>query len=270
MPAILAAALVAGAIGVMFWGRSPAAQSRPAEGFWGRVFHTRQKTNIVLSDAVYRQVQFYLGRDLSLSEYLSPGYPVALGAAASPDVRRTLEFLARQQTTSVGSATLASRLAAFGARMGGDAAIRYPRHVNAREFNTDSFILLGSRLSIPWEEMFEPRLNFPLATDAATHHFYLRNLKPQRGEAAEYRESADQTETYADIALLPNLSGTGTVLILNGIDMVAAEAAGEFAMNGGLSAGLGGAPGDFEALVRVRAVGGAVERTEVVALRKSK
>jgi hypothetical protein len=33
--------------------------------------------------------------------------------------------------------------------------------------------------------------------------------------------------TYADIALLPNLTGTGYVLILSGIDMAATEAAGE-------------------------------------------
>jgi hypothetical protein len=244
---------------------------------WSRVFKPGQKTNIVVSDASYRELQFFLGRDVPLSEYLSPGYPGSLSAAAPPEARRAIEFLGRQQTTSIGSATLSSRLLAFGVRAGGAPAIRYPRHINVREFQTDNFILLGSRLSIPWEELFEPSLNFPLAMDPATHQFYLRNRAPQAGEQPEYRESANQEETYADIALLPNLGGTGTVLILNGIDMVAAEAAGEFAMNGGLGARLaalsakGGTASRssfFEILIRVRAVAGTAANMEVLALRE--
>lgn len=74
--------------------------------------------------------------------------------------------------------------------------------------------------------MFDKSLNFPLVMDPATRQFYLRNRAPQPGEQSKYRESENQEETYADIALLQNLAGTGTVLILNGIDMVAAEAAG--------------------------------------------
>ncbi|HKE24719.1 MAG TPA: hypothetical protein VKB88_20300 [Bryobacteraceae bacterium] len=254
--------------------RTPAIASRGAvraDLLWSRLFNSGQKTNIVVSDAVYRELQYFLGRDVSLSEYLSPGYPTSLLASARPEVKSAIEFLGRQQTTSIGSATLGSRLLLFGSRIGGDPVIRYPRHINAREFNTDNFILLGSRLSIPWEEMFEPSLNFRLAMDLGTHHFYLQNRAPQPGEQAAYRESDDQEETYADIALLPNLAGTGTVLILNGIDMVAAEAAGEFAINGSLSARLASVLSttkkQAEILIRVRAIAGAAHNIEVVAER---
>ena len=178
---------------------------------WSRIFDARHKTNIVLSDTVYREIQFFLARDISLSAYLAPGYPGSLLASAKPELKSVVEFLGRQQTTSIGSATLGSRLLAFGSRIGGNPVIRYPRHINGREFKTDNFILLGSRLSIPWVEMFEPSLSFPLTTDKVTHNFYLLNRAPKPGEQPEYRESANQEETYADIALLPNLSGTGTV-----------------------------------------------------------
>jgi hypothetical protein len=256
----------------------PAPQRRSAapavqDPIWSRVFNAGHKTNIVVSDAAYRELQFFLGRDVSLSEYLAPAYPGSLLAGATPETRRAVEFLGRQQTTSIGSATLSSRLLVFGTRAGGEPAIRYPRHINSREFNTDNFVLLGSRLSIPWEELFEPALNFPLVRDAATHQFYLRNRAPASGEPLEYRESANQEETFADIALLPNLAGTGTVLILNGIDMVAAEAAGDFAMSGALGTHLAtlapkGAPAFFEVLIRVRAVGGTVAHTEVLSVRE--
>ena len=256
-----------------------ASRSAPASGadpLWARIFSPGKKTNIVVSDTVYREIQYFLGRDVALSEYLAPGYPQALAASAKPELRQVIAFLGRQQTTSVGSATLGSRLSAFGTRLGGNPVIRYPRHLNAREFNTDNFILLGSRLSIPWEELFDSSLNFPLTLDAATHRFHLRNRTPRPGESPEYRESDAQDETYADIALVPNLGGTGSVLILNGIDMVAAETAGDFAMNGSLAAALALPPGAVqspnlrsEVLIRIRTVGGAATRTEVVAVRES-
>ncbi len=233
---------------------------------WSRLFRSGSKTNIVLSDAVYREVQYFLGRDISLSEYLAPGYPLSLLRPDQLELKSMIAFLGRQQTTSIGSATLGSRLLAFGLRMGGDPVIRYARHINGREFRTDNFILLGSRLSVPWVQMFEPSLNFTLATDKVTHQFYLRNGAPKAGEQAEYRESANQEETYADIALLPNLGGAGTVLILSGIDMVAAESAGEFAINGSLSAAVGHGYG--ETLIRVRALAGTAANIEVVAKRE--
>ena len=238
---------------------------------WSRLFNGGQKTNIVVSDAVYREIQYFLGRDVSLSEYLAPGYPNSLLASAKPEARPAIAFLGRQQTTSIGSATLGSCLLTFGSRMGGDPVIRYPRHINAREFNTDNFILLGSRLSIPWEELFDASLNFSLVRDAASGQFYLLNRAPRASEQAQYRESDNQEETYADIALLPNLAGTGTVLILNGIDMVAAEAAGEFAINGSLSSRLASLLSSrnrqAEILIRVRTIAGTVEKIEVVAER---
>jgi hypothetical protein len=245
--------------------RNPPAAVR-TDPLWPRLFHSGRKTNIVLSDTVYREVQYFLGRDISLSEYLAPGYPVSLVSPDRPELKSVIAFLGRQQTTSIGSATMGSRLVAFGLRMGGDPVIRYARHINGREFRTDNFILLGSRLSVPWVQMFEPSLNFTLATDQATHQFYLRNGAPKPGEQAEYRESANQEETYADIALLPNLDGTGTVLILSGIDMVAAESAGEFAINGSLGAAVGDRYGEI--LIRVRALAGTASNIEVVAKRE--
>jgi hypothetical protein len=251
---------------------APAAHAiSSADPLWSKLFSAGQKTNIVVSDAVYREIQYFLGRDVSLSEYLAPGYPNSLLASAKPEAREAIAFLGRQQTTSIGSATLGSRLLTFGIRMGGNPVIRYPHHINAREFNTDNFILLGSRLSVPWEELFEPSLNFPLAKDAVTQRFYLLNRAPKAGEQADYRESDNQEETYADIALRPNLAGTGTVLILNGIDMVAAEAAGEFAISGSLSARLASKSSGHnrpqEILIRVRAIAGAASKIEVVAER---
>jgi len=270
--------LLAGGVGVVLWrgraqpaGHSAATARSTKDALWARIFNPGQKTSIVVSDAAFREIQHVVGRDLSLADYLAPDYPNSLIAGGKPELRPLLEFLGRQQNTSVGSATLGAKLLVFGKGFGADPVIRYPHHINVREFNTDNFILLGSRLSIPWVEMFEPSLNFVLTTDSTTHRFYLRNRSPRAGESVEYREPESHEVTYADIALVPNLTGTGTVLILDGIDMVAAEAAGQFALDGSLSANLAGSTpggsGYLEILIRVRAVGGTAAQSEVVAVR---
>lgn len=254
------------ALALRFW---PAQPPPKADPLWSRLFNPGQKTNIVLSDAVFRGIQHFLGRDLTLSEYLAPGYPESMIASAKPEAREAIRFLCQQQTTSVGSATMGARLVALGIRLGGVPVIRYPRHINAREFQTDSFILIGSRLSIPWAEFFGSSLNFSFVTDPATQIHYLLNRSPRPGEQAEYRQSENGEDTWADVAVLPNLAGTGTVLMLNGIDMEAAEAAGEFAINGSLSAKLSARSRFTEVLVHVKAIGGTVARVEIAATRES-
>lgn len=259
-----AAVLAVLAAAAIYLTRQPARAVTQPDAVWARVFDPHHKTNIVISDTVYRELQQYIGRDLSLRDYLAPGYPGNLVDTAPPALRPVIEFLGNQQTTSVGSASMAARLLDFGRRMGGNAAVRYPRHINGRDFNSDNFILLGSRLAIPWVELFDASLNFPLATEGEPRHYVLRNRVPAPGERPLYRMTGD--ETFADLAVLPNLSGSGTVLILNGIDMLAAETAGNFALEGGFAAALHGARYG-EVLIRIRAIGGTAAKTEIVAIR---
>jgi hypothetical protein len=79
-----------------------------------------------------------------------------------------------------------------------------------------------------------------------------------------YAQLADEEETYADVAVLPNIDRSGTVLIFNSIGMLGVEAAGELAMrtSPGLSAGR-----FSEILLRIRSIGGTVSKSEVVAVR---
>ena len=60
----------------------------------------------------------------------------------------------------------------------------------------------------------------------------------------------------------------GTVLILNGIDMVAVEGAGEFAMSGALSASMAGRTNPIEILLKVRSIAGTAAKSEIIAIRE--
>ena len=100
-----------------------------------------------------------------------------------------IAFMTRRETTSVGSATAGSLLMEQGRKYGGDPVLRHPRHLNAREFQTDNFIILGSRLSVPWLEMLEPELNYAVRIDPRTRELYLQNRYPAQNEPARYNRS---------------------------------------------------------------------------------
>jgi hypothetical protein len=234
---------------------------------WPRVFRPGQKTNIIMADAARYEIQELLARDLTLRDYLNSDYPNSLLQSVTPELQRVIRFMGVRRTTSIASVSTGTRLLEFGRRLGGNPVLRHPRHINVREFNTDNFILLGSRLSIPWVELFEPRLNFPMVIDPETRQFSLENRAPRAGEPARYWRGEDVT--YADIAVLPNMQKSGTVLILNGIDMVAVEAAGEFAMNGSLAALMASSKlPAVEILLRVKSIAETAAKSEIVAIRE--
>jgi hypothetical protein len=156
------------------------------------------------------------------------------------------------------------------------ASIRYARHLNIRDFKNGNFVFLGSRRGIPWVQLFEPQLNFTMEQDRATRRFHFRNKSPHVGEPAVFVpiETSGTTDTYSDIALLPNLARNGVVLILSGLTMVDTESAGEFLCRKNTYQELSRIlPPEvvrdrfFEILLKTRSVGGASSSAHVVAFR---
>src|ERR1019366_3052044 len=91
--------------------------------------------------------------------------------------------------------------------------------------------------SIPWDGLFEPKLNFYLEHDTKTNGYRIRNRSPLPGEQDYYGSTPNNNRTfpndmgvqasYAYLALLPNLTGTGNVLIISGMVGADTEAASE-------------------------------------------
>jgi hypothetical protein len=266
--------------------RPPAARSGQAivsqpprqDPFWSRFFGGGQPTGIVVADSCLVILQDVLHTDLSLADYLNRQYPEKLlNTVPDRELRSALQLIASRQYTSLADLNVASRLA----ELSGDfspsrAPIRFSRHLNIRDFKTESFVLIGSRRAVPWVQLFEAQLNYSFEEDPATHRFHLRNKRPKPGEPATYipTENGGGSETYADIALLPNLGNSGSVLILSGITMEGSEAAGELVAGKGFSGQLARMLGPqavrdryFEILLKTRAVAGAARSSEIVAYR---
>jgi hypothetical protein len=94
----------------------------------------------------------------------------------------------------------------------------------------DNVILIGGRISNPWSELFESRLNFVentlfegLGTTTVT------NRTPAAGEKAMY-VSTDSVG-YCVVAYLPNPGREGKVLLIEGTSSEATEAAGDFLLS---------------------------------------
>ncbi len=253
-------------------------QAGRADPLWSRIFAPGQKTDIILADSCLVAVQDILDTDIPLSDYLTKAYPDKL-IQSVPDqkLRAALQLIATRQYTSLGDASLASKLMETSRRYTAQSNIRYSRFLSVREFKTGNFILVGSRRGIPWEQLFEPQLNFSMEEDRARHVYLFRNKAPQADEPSTFQPShATDSDTYADIALLPNLGGTGSVLILSGLDMAGTEAAGELVASPEFSDLLtkmlgprGGPepPPYIEMLMQAKVVAGATQSPKIVAYR---
>ncbi len=288
--ALVGLLLAAAAGAALIWWKHPAAprtpfateETQPAheDPFWSRLFSPRRQTSIVVADTNLVMVQDILDADIPLSDYLKGGYPEKLiGSIPNRELQAALRLISTREYTSLGDANLAARFMDLGRRYGAQANLRYSRYVSVREFKTGNFVLVGSRRGIPWEQLFESELNFNLEEDHATRRYHLRNKSPLPGERAVYevsRGGGAHENTYADIVLLPNLTATGYVLILAGIDMAATEAAGEFVTNSEFGATLtklfssraGQPPASYiEILLEARATAGSGGGAKIVAYR---
>jgi len=246
--------------------------------FWSRVFGSGQPAEVVVADTCLVMLQDILHTDISVADYLSRQYPEELlNKVPDRDLRSALQLIAGRQYTSLADINIASRLVELSRDFGGNRApIRYARHLNIRDFKTQNLVLIGSRRGVPWVQLFESQLNFSFEEDKATHRFYFRSKRPKPGEPAAYvpTENGGSAETYADIALLPNLGDSGSVLILSGITMEGAEAAGELVAGKDFSRELTKLIGPqavrenyFEILLKTRAVAGAARNSQIVTYR---
>jgi hypothetical protein len=240
------------------------------------LFTANRTTYTVLADTSLVTLQNVVHSDISISDYIAPDYPdTLLAKIGDPAQRATLRTLALHHYTSLDDADVVGKSTEWAARLGGHAVVRYARLMHVRDFQTGNFIIVGSRRGNPWTSLFDAQLNFAFREDPKTHEFYFENRNPKSGESPLYQLAPDAdggTVTYVDIALLPNLARTGTVLLLNGFSMESNEAAMNIIFSDHLPAPLVRAAsqsprGPLEVLLRVHNVDGDERGYEIVSIR---
>lgn len=265
--------------------RLRAAQAPPLAAyvnlFWSPFLNSTQNLDIVLADSNFGFLQDLSDVDVSAEQYANRDYQKLIDAIPPKGgLRESAIMLMHRRYTSVGDANLARKISWLGNPRNDRVLIMHARDFQPMRLKTNNVVLIGSKRSDPWAELFEPQMNFQYSYEGHPAQTAIRNVKPQPGEKALYRaEEASERripEGFCVIARLPNLSGKGKALLIAGTETEATEAGGEFVLSDaslaqlhrmlGLSAGESFP--DFEALLGTTRVGGASPTARLIGIRR--
>ncbi|WP_144312324.1 hypothetical protein [Terriglobus saanensis] len=204
---------------------SPAAAM--SHTLWTQLFSKEQDTFIVPSDDGLIIMQGLTERPVPLASYVNGSYRTNLKIDNSPGAPEILKLGARRYTSVVDLdfvAHLGQLEEAVPARM----MIRYARDLRMEDLRVGNAILIGSIEANPWIELFQPQMNFRFTINAGTNKpSGILNAQPRAGEQKIYG-TPDPNHTYGLITYVPNLTSTGHVLIVGGLNTAGTEAATTF------------------------------------------
>lgn len=231
--------------GLALWGwlsyrqRGSAAGSANTSGSFVQFLKLKgPDVTIVLPDASLMLVQRQLGDGITSEQYsIGSALKDQIARHPNPDMRQFLEAIRERRLINVNEAMSAEDLKDTLARNGVNATLKFARDMHTRDFGEGNLILIGSRRSNPWTELFAPHTNFRFLQDNVSRQFVYRNMAPAAGEAAAYQpyeEHEGKLSSYADVAFTANLTHSGYVLLINGSDYAANEAAISYLLHGRL------------------------------------
>ena len=194
---------------------------------WSELFSPDRDTFVVPSDGGLVIMQRLIQRPVPLERYVSGSYREDVKADGDPGAPEILKLGARR-FTSVVDLGFVAHLAQLEEVVPTRMMIRYPRDLSMDDLRTGNAVLIGSVEANPWIELFEPQMNFRFAINAANDKpSGIVNLHPRPGESAIYGAPGPD-HTYGVIAYRPNLTSTGHVLIVGGLNTAGTEAATTF------------------------------------------
>ena len=252
---------------------------------FSQVFDPRHQTLIVVADSNYGMFRILTSQPGSLEQYLHRDFlqsPSKLKPGGA-DFRLN-EYMTNSTLTSFADVADVATLLKMAGPSEKQASVRYPRDLAMRDLDHGNYVLIGSTGSNPWVSLFQNKLNFreSEAIVGNSAKAFL-NTNPLPGEKDRYeglRWTGAMGEDYATIALLPNVTHDGSVLIMQGLQQEGTEAAGRFLADPEnrrqllATLGITGSRGNsfeniwFEALIRSRTVAGAPNSTTLVAVRR--
>lgn len=232
---LLPVALVVGIAGIAaFW--AVASASRPSSGkqsggavnaLWRQMFDNGRPICVVVSDANLGLFEDEIQGQLSLEDYRNKAFiPMVDQRIPNPE-RARWKALLRQYSTHISDAELASTFAVLNATHHFPTQIVFAQDFGAAYVQSHNLILLGSRRTNPWVDLFAEQLNFRSGFQEVPPLAYFENRSPRPGESPAYPVTW-QKRGYCLVAFLPNPTGKGNALIISGTDMASTEAGGPF------------------------------------------
>lgn len=198
----------------------------PTQPLWSALFDGPANCYIVPADAGLNLLEDISQRPLPLAYYMNGSYlhmPLPRLDKHSGDDLRTQQFTSFVDLQTVSALT---RLPEFNPQR---VILRFPRDLQLDDLKTANAVILGAEGSDPWTTLAESKANFRIVSNPNMQSDTLINTKPQAGEAASYISHWNDPahETFSVIEYLPNLSGSGHILLLQGLDVAGTQAAAE-------------------------------------------
>lgn len=212
-----------------FVARRPKPQARstdPSHVLWSALFGGPSNCYIVPADAGFNLIEDLSRRPVPLADYIKGDYlsiPLAGVDAHSADDLRSQQF-----TSFVDFQTMAA-LARLPEYRPEHTFLRFARDLRVDDMKNANAILIGSLGSNPWASIADSNANFRIIYKPGMQGAKIINVHPRPGEAASYEShwSEPAHETFALVTFLPNLGGTGHLLLLQGLDVAGTQAAAE-------------------------------------------
>jgi hypothetical protein len=275
---ILVIALAAGGIRWMISHHDQPQNQVSAYNLIATVFgQSRTSVQVVVSDPVLTISQSLENHDPDLTDY-SRGLHRSLPArlATNADAARLWNAVVGRQLVNIADvqAALRFRDALATAPLSPAVIMRSAASMNAREFRSGNFILMGAADSNPWVKLFsDDHLNFRFASGGTDHPLSVIATDSRSGKQQRY--SPQNGFGYARIALVPNLTDTGRILLIAGTSMESTESAANFCLDTQSSKALFAAlrtnnPDKipyFEALLQTNEASGTGLNARIVAIR---
>ena len=216
--------------------RTKGEATTPPNAFVRFLAQSEGDVTIVVPDTSLVMIQNILGTNVSVSDYISNDFPQPqVASVKDPVMRHIISDLGVYRTTSMNEAMIAFDFLETLQRAGIHARMRYARDLHAQDLSEGDSILIGGPNSNPWVSLFTDRTNFRHVDDSSNRKHCFENRHPASGERARYENTySDQSVGYVDVASVQNPSQSGYVLMINGADMQANEAASRFLLHGRL------------------------------------
>src|ERR1700722_9359949 len=202
----------------------------PAHALWSAMFGGPASCYIVPSDAGFNLLEDLSRRPVPLAEYIAGSYQKLPLGGVDP---HSAEDLRSQQLTPFVDLEISSALAHLTADNSQRVFVRFPRDIRLDDLKSANAVIIGSVGSNPWAAIAEQNANFRIVDRPGMEGAFIENAKPRPGEAATYASHWNEPahETFAVVAFLPNLSGNGHLLVLEGLDVAGTQAAAEILLH---------------------------------------
>ncbi|MBI4891864.1 MAG: hypothetical protein HY821_14655 [Acidobacteria bacterium] len=235
-------------------------------------------------DVVVADSNLSLLQDLGRFEF-SPGdyfgtKPVwrAMSGSVNEQDRKVFDLVMSRRYTSISDLRVLHRFSMISGASTRRMDVYFARDCSPEGLKLSNIVFVGSRRSNPWVALFDQQLGFSFEWGQELNSSAIVDRRAADGERKRYstEKRGEVIDAYGTITFLPNLAGTGQVLILSGSGPHATESAGEVVTDPQLFSQLlrrlkwdgQSALPYFEAMIQTSVIGATMRRPEILFARK--